>query len=354
MFYTTKTSNSLPASRQRGVLGRFCFCSTQSYNRYSYVLNNPLKYTDPSGWINKSVGVEVANADDTQKVSGGGDRGTIFGQFGFFTTDPGLISQIAGILNNYGGEIRWTPDASILNGQGTVTSNGYTHELNAGYTYIPGNVSVKPFYGNTGAYNNSNTHGNSSAGDMNYYRGGGVDMKNATACENCGVPNTPTRSNAGNGGGGANGSYNNSSSIKSTSNLNKILDVFNSLGIGTDTKIAVLNMAKGDLTAINGYLKSMKVLSSVFGYSAIGISAYQYIQTPTTSNLLAFITTTSTVVVAGPVGSVAVGLLDVTKVSGGVYNLLGNIIDSYAGYSVGQSVYNNSASFFNQLIISKK
>ncbi|MCB9074634.1 MAG: hypothetical protein H6552_03730 [Chitinophagales bacterium] len=21
------------------------------YNRYSYVLNNPLKYTDPSGWV---------------------------------------------------------------------------------------------------------------------------------------------------------------------------------------------------------------------------------------------------------------------------------------------------------------
>ncbi len=25
--------------------------NTQSFNRYSYCLNNPLKYTDPSGWI---------------------------------------------------------------------------------------------------------------------------------------------------------------------------------------------------------------------------------------------------------------------------------------------------------------
>jgi hypothetical protein len=24
--------------------------NTQSYNRYSYVMNNPLKYTDPSGY----------------------------------------------------------------------------------------------------------------------------------------------------------------------------------------------------------------------------------------------------------------------------------------------------------------
>ena len=25
--------------------------NTQNYNSYGYVLNNPLKYTDPSGWL---------------------------------------------------------------------------------------------------------------------------------------------------------------------------------------------------------------------------------------------------------------------------------------------------------------
>ncbi|MBX7227556.1 MAG: hypothetical protein K1X55_16090 [Chitinophagales bacterium] len=29
--------------------------STQAYNRYSYVVNNPLKYTDPSGWLRNYI-----------------------------------------------------------------------------------------------------------------------------------------------------------------------------------------------------------------------------------------------------------------------------------------------------------
>jgi hypothetical protein len=29
--------------------------NSQSYNRYSYVLNNPLKYVDPSGYFWKSI-----------------------------------------------------------------------------------------------------------------------------------------------------------------------------------------------------------------------------------------------------------------------------------------------------------
>ncbi len=31
--------------------------NSQSYNRYSYVWNNPLKYTDPSGWEGEPLGI---------------------------------------------------------------------------------------------------------------------------------------------------------------------------------------------------------------------------------------------------------------------------------------------------------
>jgi RHS repeat-associated protein len=37
--------------------------NTQSYNRYSYVMNNPLKYTDPSGyWWNPFKAIAKASS----------------------------------------------------------------------------------------------------------------------------------------------------------------------------------------------------------------------------------------------------------------------------------------------------
>ena len=166
----------------------------QNFNRYSYVMNNPLKYTDPSGWLLTSDVPLKANEEDEGKGGGGG--GTVVGENGFFTTDRGLISEIAGVLNN-GGTISWTPGTMILNGFGTVTNNGYGQTLNAGYTHIPGSVSVSSYYRNTGSYNYSNTRGSSFAGNVNYYRGGGIDMNNATA----GIP--AQYLSVGNGIGGA-------------------------------------------------------------------------------------------------------------------------------------------------------
>jgi len=48
--------------------------NTQAYNRYSYVMNNPLKYTDPSGWLRLADAPVEANIDDTRGGSGGGSR----------------------------------------------------------------------------------------------------------------------------------------------------------------------------------------------------------------------------------------------------------------------------------------
>ena len=34
--------------------------NTQSYNRYSYCLNNPLRYTDPSGWLTEAAWADIS------------------------------------------------------------------------------------------------------------------------------------------------------------------------------------------------------------------------------------------------------------------------------------------------------
>lgn len=50
--------------------------NTQDYNRYSYVANNPLKYTDPSGWnkdIVRLVMSGMGSEDNFDNSGGGGD-----------------------------------------------------------------------------------------------------------------------------------------------------------------------------------------------------------------------------------------------------------------------------------------
>ncbi|MDR0438289.1 MAG: RHS repeat-associated core domain-containing protein [Bacteroidales bacterium] len=71
---------------------------TQSYNRYSYVFNNPLKYTDPSGYITKTdhdmfheESIYLNRMGDWLFMLGigGGGGGGGFGRFGMGTTGVG-------------------------------------------------------------------------------------------------------------------------------------------------------------------------------------------------------------------------------------------------------------------------
>ena len=71
--------------------------NTQSYNRYSYCLNNPLRYTDPSGWLSLADWNDAVNTFNNldHQVSdsfswyaapgesdGGGGGGTTIGYMG--------------------------------------------------------------------------------------------------------------------------------------------------------------------------------------------------------------------------------------------------------------------------------
>ena len=90
---------------------------TQNFNRYSYVLNNPLKYTDPSGqWINLAIGATIGGIKGMmiahQKGYGLGDwqfyaysiagstigAGLAFGSYGLSMAgaSPTLIGAAAG------------------------------------------------------------------------------------------------------------------------------------------------------------------------------------------------------------------------------------------------------------------
>jgi hypothetical protein len=68
------------------VLGRmlsadnYMHSGTQGLNRYAYVYNNPLKYTDPSGEFEGDIGINIGRANYLKDVSTL-DRASVSGAF---------------------------------------------------------------------------------------------------------------------------------------------------------------------------------------------------------------------------------------------------------------------------------
>ena len=271
MFYTTKTSNSLPASRQRGVLERFCFCSTQSYNRYSYVLNNPLKYTDPSGWILKAA-PEKDISVDTHSGGGGGNIGYIgnlnsitgMGSFGYNYMGPysAYASNPGGYAATYGTTANWV--TSVHQSSNGTMPNWYKGNSSTMYHIAKQTIiDINTF--------NASTHSNTIIPRTGNYEYSGINWNTATACENCGVPNTPTRSNAGNANSGGGGEDATSTFFK---NVNTSLGAF---GVGNGAKGELINYASKSNPEINNlkYVKGMKVLSKRLFVTQALLSGYQ-------------------------------------------------------------------------------
>jgi len=89
--------------------------NTQCYNRYSYCLNNPLRYTDPSGWLTEAAWADVSRAwnnmvsDPENFVNGtyswsSGSRNDIGGTGDIFTyssSEDFMLSTLIDYNNQY-------------------------------------------------------------------------------------------------------------------------------------------------------------------------------------------------------------------------------------------------------------
>jgi len=69
---------------------------TQSYNRYAYVMNNPMKYNDPSGYFWKKIANAVKNVvkavkNVVKKVASNKVLGTVAALAAAFYGGPALV-----------------------------------------------------------------------------------------------------------------------------------------------------------------------------------------------------------------------------------------------------------------------
>ena len=124
----------------------------QNYNRYSYVLNNPLKYTDPSGW---KYALEKTNKVDDPPInfenfhsnigSGGGGGSSDFFSFGNSSSSSPHYNWSTGQYMQGGNQISFQSVQYWLNQTYTKTYTGnygfmYSDRISSngiGYGIIP-------------------------------------------------------------------------------------------------------------------------------------------------------------------------------------------------------------------------
>ena len=113
---------------------------TQEYNRYSYCLNNPLRYTDPSGYKKAPVKedafiMDYANYWNRRMLHGGGGGGG--GSGGWFSayteaSRKGYQGEATGFMNDYYNQV-YAPDYN-----GTMSFHYFTNYSKEDQALEPG------------------------------------------------------------------------------------------------------------------------------------------------------------------------------------------------------------------------
>jgi RHS repeat-associated protein len=264
---------------------------TQSYNRYSYVLNNPLKYTDPSGWILKAAPEKVIGDDLSGGGGGGGSRGNIgyvgdlnsitgMGSFGYnymgpysaYASNPGGYAATYGTTANWVTSVHQSSSASMPNwDKGNSSTMYHIAKLTI--------IDINTF--------NASTRSNTIIPRTGNNEYNGISWNTAMACENCGVPNTPTRSNIGNTKQAqSNGGDNSSAAF--WNNVNTGIGAFD---VGQGAKGELISYAAKSSPAINDlkYVKTFSRLGKVsFGASTLisgGLATNYYMNGGTNSSV---------------------------------------------------------------------
>ena len=140
------------------------------------------------------------------------------------------------------------------------------------------------------------------------------------------------------------GSTNTSSSTLNLPIVDEIGNILNTLGIGGDTKMAVIKLASGDLTEISGYLDNLDILSKGIALGSVAISITNYYNEPTTQNLLQVLFDSGAAVVAfssgpaAPFVSFGASFANATGATSYVLGNLANLIDRSVDCNVGQGL----------------